>query len=552
MSGVSLRKSIGSASPHTITDRPDKTRRPASCDLASEKNVTGSPSLTSSRIEDKKTYGHSESFARGGVFLPAVQRGRAMKPKEQGPASGFIARCLSLTAVGGLTTCVYILTLVFYVGGPQSHTRPAKELFAWFCVLPLLPLFAAGYSRVKLSDDESAVRKVVIFAVVFCLAALFVYPFHSTDVFGYINRGWQQVRYGQNPYVYTTSEIPKWQQDPMIWDHWIYNPNPYGFLFTLLARALCQLGGGNWALTLLLFKSVNALAYGFIARLVWSGAKLLGHARPRLALYALLWNPLILMHHIANGHNDILVGCLLALAFYLLVRGAEVWVIPVLVAATFLKYAPALLIPLALVYIFKRRGWKVAAKGCALGALVAAAVSVPYIQDWRMFKLEDISDNAALIDNSLHSFLIHVFENVARLVPALADFHAAVNWAIKLLLRVGFVLFFVYQLARAPKNFNARQLMEKSLLVLFVLICVVSSKFNAWYMGMLLPPALLLDERHWLRRLILLISCAELLSLTFFKQAYMLNFFAMILLPCWIIFRRVREEKPLGEATAAS
>ena len=474
-----------------------------------------------------------------------------MKPNEQGPVSGFVERRLSLSAVGALTACVYLLALVFYVGGPQSRTRTAKELFAWFCVLSLLPLFGAGYSRLKASDDASAVRKVVIFAAVFCLAALFVYPFHSTDVFGYINRGWQQVRYGQNPYVYTTSEIPQWQQDPMIWDHWIYNPNPYGFLFTLLARALCQLGGGNWALTLLLFKSVNALAYGLTAWLVWSGAKLLGHARPQLALYAFLWNPLILMHHVANGHNDILVGCLLALALYLVVRGAEVWVISVLVAATFLKYAPVLLIPLALVLIVRRRGWKVAATGCALGALIAAAVSVPYIQDWRLFKLEDIGDNASLIDNSLHSLLIHVFENVARIVPALADFHAAVNSSIKLALRAGFILFFVYQLIRLPKNFGARQLTEKSLLVLFVLICVVSSKFNAWYVGMLLPPALLLEERHWLRRLILLISCTELLSLTFFKQAYMLNFFAMILLPCWIIFRRVREEKAMESATAS-
>ncbi|PYS98878.1 MAG: hypothetical protein DMF65_09835, partial [Acidobacteria bacterium] len=275
------------------------------------------------------------------------------------------------------------------------------------------------------------------------------------------------------------------------------------------------------------------------------------HARPQLALYAFLWNPLILMHHVANGHNDILVGCLLALALYLVVRGAEVWVIPVLVAATFLKYAPVLLIPLALVLIVRRRGWKVAATGCALGALIAAAVSVPYIQDWRLFKLEDIGDNASLIDNSLHSFLIHVFENVARIVPALADFHAAVNSSIKLALRAGFILFFVYQLVRLPKNFGARHLTEKSLLVLFVLICVVSSKFNAWYVGMLLPPALLLEERHWLRRLILLISCTELLSLTFFKQAYMLNFFAMILLPCWIIFRRVREEKAMESATAS-
>src|SRR5919202_27946 len=112
------------------------------------------------------------------------------------------------------------------------------------------------------------------------LSAVFVYPFHSTDVFGYINRGWQQVHYGQNPYVYTTSEIPGWRQDPMIWEHWIYNPNPYGFLFTLLTRLLCQVGGGNWALTLLLFKAVNAAAYAIPAWLIGAGAKLLGHHRP--------------------------------------------------------------------------------------------------------------------------------------------------------------------------------------------------------------------------------------------------------------------------------
>jgi hypothetical protein len=66
---------------------------------------------------------------------------------------------------------------------------------------------------------------------------------------------------------------------------------------------------------------------------------------------------------------------------------------------------------------------------------------------------------------------------------------------------------------------------------------------------MLLPPALLLGEKHWLRRLVLLITGAELLSLTFFKQAYMLNYFAMILVPAWLIFRQERKRRAAARAS---
>jgi hypothetical protein len=69
---------------------------------------------------------------------------------------------------------------------------------------------------------------------------------------------------------------------------------------------------------------------------------------------------------------------------------------------------------------------------------------------------------------------------------------------------------------------------------------------------MFLPAALLIREGHWLRRLVVLISCAELLSLTFFKQAYMLNYFAMILVPAWIVFRQARKQPALAEAPAGA
>jgi hypothetical protein len=249
------------------------------------------------------------------------------------------------------------------------------------------------------------------------------------------------------------------------------------------------------------------------------------------------------MHHIANGHNDILMGFFIALGCYLAIIGAGFWIIPALVTAALLKYAAVLLIPPAFVFVGRTKGWRAAIASTLLGIAFAAVVSKPYLADWQQFKLTDIQDNATLLDNSLHSLLIHIFENFARLLPKLALLHAVVDTVIKDSLRAGFLVFLIIQWMKIPPRFTPRVFSAKSLLILFVLVCVVSSKFNGWYMGMMLPLALLLEEDYWLRRLVLLISCTELLSLTFFKQAYMLNYFAMILVPAWIIFRQERSRR---------
>jgi hypothetical protein len=458
-------------------------------------------------------------------------------------ARGEVGASRSLAWAGTLTAAVYAATFLFYVRGFRGYTRTAREVFIWLAMLPLLYLYWRGYRIVRDSGGELKTSHVVWFAALFCVTCAAVYPFHSTDVFGYINRGWQQVHYHMNPYVYTVAEVPGWRDDPMIWDHWIYNPTPYGFLFTLLARLLAALGGGNWTLTLALFKAVNVAAYALTGWLVWSGAKHLGHERPLLALYSFLWNPLVLLHHLANGHNDILIGCALSLAAYLVVTGRDVWVLPALASAVVLKYAPALLVPATLVYVFKKRGWKTTAVGCALAAVIVVSAAAPFLADWRQFRLEDMRDNATLIDNSLHSFLIHIYENAARLFKALAPFHEAVDAGIRAVLRGFFAVFLVVVHLRFLKRSSAGRLLELWSLVLLVLMCVFSSKFNAWYMGMLLPSALFLAERHWLRRVTLLVTAAQTLSLTFFKQAYILNYFAMILVPAAVVFRQVRREK---------
>ena len=106
------------------------------------------------------------------------------------------------------------------------------------------------------------------------------------------------------------------------------------------------------------------------------------------------------------------------------------------------------------------------------------------------------------------------------------------------------------QWLKRPRDFTIDTLVRKSLLILFVLFCIVTSKFNAWYMAIMLPLALMAGIDYWLGRLVVLISAAQVLSLTFFKQAYVVNYLVMILIPMWIVWRKEKNKSSSGENLA--
>ena len=410
---------------------------------------------------------------------------------------------------------------------------------AWVCVLTLLLLFYLGYRHVSTSVDTAQVTRIIIaFSAVFIILTFLTVPYHSTDVFGYINRGWQQYHYAENPYIFRLADTPNWQSDPMLREHWPYNPNPYGPLFSLIAWGLCAIGNGNWWLTLALFKFVNVASFVATGWFIYDGARRLGHS-PVLALFTWAWNPLVLLHHIANGHNDVVVGLFVVGAIYTLIRGWYLWTLPAAAAAVLIKFVPALIGPFLLVFLVRKAGFRRTMIGGAIGLSLALAAAMPYLKDWDRLKLEEMRDNALLLDNSLHSFLIHIYGTVAKLSPTLLGLRDQVSDAIATTLQLMFAAIFVYALYRLARSTTLRNTVFYSVLVLFVFVCVASSKFNGWYMGMILPAALLMHEGHWLRRLVVLVSAAQLGSITFLKQAYIVNYFLMHLLPVVYVSRRL-------------
>ena len=121
--------------------------------------------------------------------------------------------------VAALTLLIYAVLAIFYSTPALSASRNNKELLVWPVTLSLLWAYWQGYVLLK----KNLIPKSWILGVGLALAivAVLVPPFHSTDMFGYVNRGWQQVHYHLNPYVYTINDIPHWENDPMITNNWV-------------------------------------------------------------------------------------------------------------------------------------------------------------------------------------------------------------------------------------------------------------------------------------------------------------------------------------------
>jgi hypothetical protein len=462
------------------------------------------------------------------------------------------------------------LTWLFFRESDNAFPRVGHEFYMWGLSLGLLGGYGLGYQGLKqwLSNTETPLKPahwgwVLGGFAVFSWFALYTQPFQSTDIYGYINRGWQQFHYATNPYVTTIDGISGWGEDPMFRNHWVNNPIPYGFLFAHITRFICYLGEGDWHQTLLAFKWLSWFALAGCAVLVNHALKCLKRSPHEriLAAYLLLWNPLIVMHQLVNGHNDILMGFFTTLASVFVISGQALWILPSLIAAGFIKYLPFMLLPFGALWIWhqaqeKTIYYKFGLLGLALG--VSVLIAYPYVLDFDAFRFGDIGGNATVTHNSLAALIHHGYKNIlSKLLPFLKVTVSPINTMVKVLLWGGFFTLYVKLLwqwlkptpsekeKRVP---NQAKWIFQIVLLQFVLVCWVSSKFYAWYLGMFFPMAFLLPQGHPLRKMIIAVSCAQMLSITFLGQAHMANFILMTLLPClyfalpeWVAWQRKKQ-----------
>jgi hypothetical protein len=440
-------------------------------------------------------------------------------------------------AMAGLLLLAAILLRIPAFAGQHA----LSQAFWWFFVGGMLACYLVGY-RTLLDTPAAGLRLVIVaFAIGFCLLALLITPFHSIDLSGYVNIGWQQAAYGVNPYVSTLNDIPNWDRDPMFSQtDWASTPCAYGFLFSRLAKGFCQLAWGQPELAQLLFRGLGVAVFLATGLVVARGCRLLGFLHPERVLYLFLWNPLLLMMFVVEGHNDLWMGLCTALAIFSALAGACLPVMPLLVMAVLIKHFAAVTVPFALLYLVRRFGWKKAGLSTALGAILGLVISWPYLVDLGQFQIARQMHNAGEVHNSLAAMLYFPFEIGQKPLPWLEPVGRFFLEVYRPASLAGFVLFTLYLGWRRFRaaDYDARTFVRDAILLHFLLIFLVIPKFYCWYVGMFFPLVLWLRQEDWLRRAVLAISCAQLLSLTFVDQAHFLNVLVMLVLPlAWALTR---------------
>ena len=195
-----------------------------------------------------------------------------------------------------------------------------------------------GWAWVRLGREVLAGRvrgrAVLVTAGVWMAPMLVAPPLFTRDVYSYLAQGALPLA-GFDPYAVGPEAMPGTLTDNVHF-FWQDTPAPYGPLFILIAKSVAAAVGQNMIAGVLLMRL--ALLPGVLL-LVWALPELtrrLGGRVP-VALWVAVANPIMVIHLVGGGHNDLLVVGMLAAGALLALRGQPVAGIAVVSAAMAVK-----------------------------------------------------------------------------------------------------------------------------------------------------------------------------------------------------------------------
>jgi hypothetical protein len=380
-------------------------------------------------------------------------------------------------------------------------------------------------------------------------------PANSSDIFGYISFGEQIVHYDQNPYSEILANIENWRLDPLLGNmRWEYNPSPYGPVFTLICKFFVSISWNNLWLSFFIFKIFNFICYLLLIYIFHHTLKyFLREGIADSSQETKIWNadrvwhlvalnPLLIIQGLWNGHNDLLLAALCFTSVFFTVKAlsseenAETvdgkqsrvlfkflkpkylsfnLAICLLILSFLIKYITIILIPLLLLWIWKRARY-IPYYGLITGILCFYFSS----QYFNLFNIDytEISNNATLFHKSLFDVINTVFKLITKTdLPKSAV----------LISLAAYALFYAYIFFKLFCKQSLDLDFLKSLsLVYAVLLLIISPKFHSWYLISLLPFAAISHPS-----LCFALSLGHLLSITFIDQAHVLNYLLMTVLP---------------------
>lgn len=230
-----------------------------------------------------------------------------------------------------------------------------------------------------------SMRTAIWMAVAFNLLMLALPLLFSRDVYSYSFYGRIASIHHGNPYVDLPLHYPTDQMFALTGPAWKDTPAVYGPLFTLYSSMLTKLIGSVRGL-ILAFKLTSVVASIVTVFVIKRVAE---KARPSRAVFAVVlfgWNPVVLFHSVASGHNDLYVALAIAVALALLYARRDLAATAVLTLGVLVKASAALPLIVLLIVVVARAKEGSKLRGFAKHFGVAAGLSLlfaaPFLQ-WK-------------------------------------------------------------------------------------------------------------------------------------------------------------------------
>jgi hypothetical protein len=368
-------------------------------------------------------------------------------------------------------------------------------------VLGAAALFAAAgaflYALGAAWRGYLSARRVILVGVLLHLLALAIPLFLSRDVYSYAIYGRMVSKHGANPYTDIPAAFADDPVYPLVSVDWIDSRSVYGPAFTAVSAGVTS-PTSSPASTVFGFKALAAVAGVLTMLLTAAAARRASPERAAFAAALVGWNPVIVFHGVAGGHNDALVGLAVAAAVLLVLVRRELLATAALTVGTLVKISAAVpLLVAAVAFAFRRphgRRARELVKHVGVGALVALPFVLPFMQaeDPTLGTVELTSRQGWLAPSR---FVLVTLRGVANAIGG--EFAGNV---VSVIVRLAFPLAFVWVLVVLVRHLTRAREGLDTVVVLgamgwaSLISLMVSPVLLPWYVAWLIPLAWILPR----------------------------------------------------------
>lgn len=363
----------------------------------------------------------------------------------------------------------------FFINGMEQEVSTFFNGLIYFTFFALM--FGIYFLFLKKKDKLfNNMKGLIIFILLISISFAIILPITSSDVLSYATTGEIQSKYGANPYYDTINDIKGENNTEKneilnsitIWDDQLVI---YGPLWSLICGIVTFFSFSKVSIVLILFKTLAIVIHIINCILIYKMTK----KKFWVIFYGL--NPYVLFETISNVHNDLYIVFFTLLALYFLINKKNLVVTLIFLAcAACIKYITVLLVPIILIYYYRKENIGERVLKCIKSGLLftffVILLYLIYLRNFEMIFYVFIQQNK--YRESIWAALYFWCYNLGNL-----EIVKILSRSVAIICLILYIIFILKLLFK--KDINFREIMKKWNIILLVFILGYISNLCVWY-----------------------------------------------------------------------